>query len=71
VVVPDAGDVAGSPDATAALERLAVRLEAAHKADPGDAALARVLKDTLLALRGPGEDADDAHARFWADFGGS
>jgi hypothetical protein len=39
-------------DPQTALEALARRLEGAHEADPGDAAVARVLKDTLLALRG-------------------
>ena len=52
VVLPVDADTA--VDARAALERLAARLEAAHEADPGNAAIARVLKDTLLAL--PGDD---------------
>jgi hypothetical protein len=51
-----------------ALERLAARLEAAHEQAPGDAALGRVLKDTLLALRGPGKTADDELAEFDAAF---
>lgn len=57
VFVPgDAGD--GPVDALASLQRQARRLEAACEADPGNAALERVLKETLLALRGP-ERADD------------
>jgi hypothetical protein len=54
---PAAGDLPGGPDA--ALLRLAIRLEAAHEANPGDAAVARVLKETLLALRA-GETGPDA-----------
>jgi hypothetical protein len=59
-VVPAGGAVL--VDARVALERLAARLEAAHVADPADAAVARVLKDTLLALgglSGPPDDGDD------------
>jgi hypothetical protein len=66
VVPPAAGDP--PVDARVSLERLAARLEAAHEADPADAAVARVLKDTLLALRGPGE-ADSELAKFSAEFG--
>jgi hypothetical protein len=51
-----------------ALERLAARLEGAHEQAPGDAALARVLKDTLLALRGPGGTVDRELAEFDAEF---
>lgn len=54
----DAGD-----DPVAALRALAGRLTAAHEASPGDAAVARVLKDVLLALRGgqapPASAGDD------------
>jgi hypothetical protein len=57
VAVPAAGGAPVDPDA--ALEALARRLEAAHEADPGDAQVARVLKDTLLALRA-GEAKPDA-----------
>lgn len=74
VALPDVQPVPEAsvpPDVTAALERLAQRLEAAHTADPGDANVARELRATLLALRGPEESADDAQARFWADFGSS
>jgi hypothetical protein len=59
VVVPVAS---GTPvDARASLEALAARLEAAHAADPGNAAVARVLKDTLLALGAAavGDSGDD------------
>lgn len=42
----------GELDPAAALQQLARRLEAAHEADPADAAVARVLKDVLLALPG-------------------
>ncbi len=40
------------------MRRLAGRLAAAYAADTGNAALARELRATLLALRGPGEAAD-------------
>jgi hypothetical protein len=53
-------------DPPVALERLAKRLEAAHEAAPDDAALARVLKDTLLALGAAGKAEDDA---FMREFG--
>jgi hypothetical protein len=66
VVPPAAGD--GPVDPRGALEALARRLEAAHEADPADAAVARVLKDTLLALRGPGETADDELAEMFGAF---
>lgn len=48
-------------DPAAALAALAARLEAAHEADPADAAVARVLKDTLVVLAGldGGEDDGD------------
>jgi hypothetical protein len=54
-------------DPRSALEGLARRLEAAHEQDPSDAALARVLKDTLLALGAGGKAEDDADA-FMAEF---
>jgi hypothetical protein len=69
VVLPVAGDM--PVDAHAALERLAARLEAAHEADPGNAAVARVLKDVLLALpgagAGPGDDDPLAELRALAE----
>jgi hypothetical protein len=37
---------------------LARRLEAAHEANPGDAQLARILKDVLLVLRSQDESVD-------------
>lgn len=49
-------------DPVAALWALAGRLAGAHEADPADAAVARVLKDVLLALRGdaaPAAAGDD------------
>jgi hypothetical protein len=61
-----AGDTGVDPGV--ALGRLAARLEAAHEADPADAAVARVLKDTLLALRGQGESADSELTGFLAEF---
>jgi hypothetical protein len=54
--VPD-----GPVDARVSLEGLARRLEAAHEADPSDAAVARELRATLLALpagEAPAEDDD-------------
>lgn len=62
------GTPEGRVDAQASLEALARRLEAAHEDSPGDAQVARVLKDVLLALRGPGEGADDELAKFDAEF---
>jgi hypothetical protein len=63
------GTPEGRVDAQASLEALARRLEGAHEASPGDAQVARVLKDVLLALRGPaGEGADDELAKFDAEF---
>jgi hypothetical protein len=59
---------AGGLDPQDALERLAARLEAAHVQAPGDAALARVLKDTLVALRGAGGTVDSELAEFDAAF---
>jgi hypothetical protein len=53
----DTGDgTAVDPDAS--LAALARRLEAAHEANPGDAQLARVLKDVLLVLRSQDEGVD-------------
>ena len=52
-VIP--AELASSPeilDPAASLRGLAARLEAAHQAHPEDAALGRVLKDTLLAIAG-------------------
>jgi hypothetical protein len=66
-IVPPVAGGAGGLEPRAALERLAVRLEAAHATDPADAALARVLKDTLQAL-GAGESVQDDAAAFLADF---
>jgi hypothetical protein len=54
-----AGTPEGPVDAQASLEGLARRLEAAHVASPGDAMLARVLKDVLLALGATPARADD------------
>jgi hypothetical protein len=54
-------------DPHASLEGLARRLEAAHEAAPDDAAVARVLKDTLLALGAGGTAEDDADA-FMREF---
>jgi hypothetical protein len=64
--VPGAAPV----DPRVSLERLAGRLEAAHEADPADAAVARELRATLLALRGPGETVDGELARMFAAFPG-
>ena len=58
----------GPVDAQAALERQAKRIEAACEESPGDAQLERVLKDTLLALRGAGQDVDRELAAFDAEF---
>jgi hypothetical protein len=66
---PAPGDARVDPGAS--LERLAARLEAAHEANPSDAAVARVLKDVLVVLRGPGETADRELAEFAAEFSGA
>jgi hypothetical protein len=58
----------GPVDAQALLERQARRLEAACESQPGNAALEKELRATLLALRGPGEGADDELAEFDAAF---
>jgi hypothetical protein len=60
---------AAAIDPLASLASLAARLEAAHEADPADAAVARVLKDVLLALvppPGPAEDDVDPLAAILA-----
>ena len=54
-------------DPHASLEGLARRLEAAHEAAPDDAAVARELRATLLALGAGGKAEDDADA-FMAEF---
>jgi hypothetical protein len=56
-VVPAAEDARIDPRAS--LVQLAARLEAAHVADPGNARLAAVLKDVLLALPAGAEPDDD------------
>jgi hypothetical protein len=58
----------GHVDAQAALQRQAARLEAACLADRGNAALERVLKEILLALRGPEQAADSDLAKFLDEF---
>jgi hypothetical protein len=58
-------------DPRVSLERLAGRLEAAHEADPADAAVARELRVTLLALRGSGETVDSELADMFAKFRGA
>jgi hypothetical protein len=65
-VPPVAGDAQVDPGVS--LERLAARLEAAHEADPGNAQVARELRATLLALRGPGETVDSELAGMLAEF---
>ncbi len=59
---PDGGAI----DRGEALVRLAVRLEAAHEANPADAAVARELRATLLALS-PGEAVDSELAGLIGD----
>jgi len=68
--LPPAGDAARVGPAVS-LERLAARLESAHEADPGNAAVARELRATLLVLRGPGETADSELAGMFAEFRGA
>ena len=46
-------------DVRASLEAQARRLEEACEAGPGNAALEKELRATLLALRGPGQADDD------------
>jgi hypothetical protein len=57
VALPVGGDA--PVDARESLEALARRLEAAHEADPGNAAVARELRATLLALPAGETPADD------------
>jgi hypothetical protein len=52
LIPADAADPGEILDPAASLRGLAARLEAAHQAAPADAALGRVLKDTLLAIAG-------------------
>lgn len=57
----------GPIDRDASLRALAARLEAAHVADPANAAVARELRMTLTTLIGlPGEDDPDPLAELWA-----
>ena len=66
---PVPGDAGTGPgDAQASLEAQARRLEAACQAAPGNAALEKELRQTLLVLRGPGEQADSELADFLAEF---
>ena len=58
----------GRVDVQASLEAQARRLERACESQPGNAALEKELRATLLALRGPGEAADDEFAKFDAEF---
>jgi hypothetical protein len=66
VAAPDPGD---DFDPATEMRRLAGRLSAAYQADPGNAALARELRATLLALQGPGGQADPELAALFAEFG--
>ena len=61
----------GPVDAQVSLEKQARRLESACEAGPGNAALEKELRATLLALRGPGGAGDDDRAKFWAEFRGA
>lgn len=61
----------GRVDAQGALERQAARLEAACEQDPGNPALERELRATLLALRGPAGTADGDLEKFLAEFSGA
>lgn len=54
-----AGEASPCTDPAAELAALAGRLRDAHVADPGNAAVARVLKDVLLALPAGDEAPDD------------
>ena len=65
MVLPVAGDA--PVDAREALARLAARLEAAHVADPGNAAIARELRETLRSLpEAPASGDDDPLAELRA-----
>jgi hypothetical protein len=58
------------PDFDPALEmrKLAGRLAVAYQADPGNAALARELRNTLLAIKASGDDdADDVAWQAFID----
>jgi hypothetical protein len=58
----------GPVDPQASLEAQARRLEAACEESPGNAALEKELRATLLVLRVPGETADSEAAAFLAEF---
>jgi hypothetical protein len=62
---PAAVPYAGDFDARAELERLAVRLHEAYRADPGNAALARETRVTLLALAADAPQEDPEMAEFF------
>lgn len=67
MTVPVPGDAAeGTVDARAALERQARRLEAACQESPGNAALERELRATLLSLPCEPEPEDDPLAELRA-----
>jgi len=63
--VPPVPAAAGM-DPQASLRALAARLEAAHVTDPADAAVARELRATLLALPPPEIPDDDPLAELLA-----
>jgi hypothetical protein len=63
-----AGTPEGQVDAEASLQRQARRLEAACERAPGNAALEKELRATLLVLRGPAGEADSDVAAFLAEF---
>jgi hypothetical protein len=74
----DAAALIESEDASATpinpqamMKGLARRLEQAHEGDPADASVARELRATLLALRGPAGAGDDDRSKFWAEFSGA
>jgi hypothetical protein len=62
------GGSAGNLDPRRAMTGLALRLEAAHEADPSNAAIARELRVTLLALGGQTRRPEDAVDRIRAEY---
>lgn len=57
-IVPVPAGSGENLDPAAALRDLAVRLEAAHTADPSNCPLAEQLRVTLVTIAGSGEQAD-------------
>lgn len=62
------GGSAGNLDVQRAMTDLALRLETAHVAEPGNALIARELRATLLVLGGQSRRQEDAVDRIRAEY---